>query len=58
LRPDEFRGFMDMALQNYNAGPVIPVNKKELTMQDIPNLKRMDALVIAKPRKPFLMKKK
>lgn len=53
LRPGEFRGFMDMALQNYNAGPVIPVNKKELTMQDIPNLKRMDALVIAKPRKAF-----
>lgn len=53
LRPGEFRGFMDMALQNYNAGPVIPVNKKELTMQDIPNLKRMDALVIAKPRKSF-----
>ena len=53
LRPGEFRGFMDMALQNYNAGPVIPINKKELTMQDIPNLKRMDALVIAKPRKSF-----
>ena len=53
LRPGEFRGFMDMALQNYNAGPVIPINKKELTVQDIPNLKRMDALVIAKPRKSF-----
>lgn len=58
LRPSEFRGFMDMALQNYNAGPVIPINKKELTMQDIPNLKRMDALVIAKPRKAFTDKEK
>lgn len=58
LRPGEFRGFMDMALQNYNAGPVIPINKKELTMQDIPNLKRMDALVIAKPRKAFTDKEK
>jgi hypothetical protein len=35
LRP-EFRGFMDMALQNYNAGPVIPENKKELTIKTFP----------------------
>ena len=54
LRVDEFRSFMDMTLENYNAGPVIPVNKKELTLEDLPNLERMDALVIAKPRKsPF-----
>ena len=36
-----------------SAGPVIPANKKELTFEDIPTLKRMDALVIAKPRKAF-----
>lgn len=53
LRPDEFRGFMDMALQNYNTGPVIPEQGDELTSADIPKLKKMDALVIAKPRKPF-----
>lgn len=53
LRPDEFRGFMDMTLENYNAGPFIPENKKTLTLQDLPRLKQMHALVIAKPRKPF-----
>lgn len=53
LRPDEFRGFMDMALENYNAYPIIPANGKELTLQDIPNLRKTQALVIAKPRKPF-----
>lgn len=53
LRVNEFRSFMDMTLENYNAGPVIPANKKELTFEDIPTLKRMDALVIAKPRKAF-----
>lgn len=53
LRVDEFRSFMDMALQHYNAGPVIPQNKKELTLAEIPTLKMMDALVIAKPRKAF-----
>ena len=53
LRPDEFRGFMDMTLENYNAGPFIPENKKSLTINDLPRLKQMHALVIAKPRKPF-----
>ena len=53
LRPDEFRGFMDMTLENYNAGPFIPENKKSLTINDLPRLKQMQALVIAKPRKPF-----
>lgn len=53
LRPDEFQGFMQMALENYNAGPVIPANQKELSPADLPKLKQMDALVIAKPRKPF-----
>lgn len=53
LRPDEFSGFMEMALQNYNAGPIIPKNQTELTYEDVPQLQHMDALVIAKPRKPF-----
>ena len=53
LRPDEFRGFMEMALANYNAGPIIPKNQTELTYEDVPQLHNMDALVIAKPRKAF-----
>lgn len=53
LRPDEFRGFMEMALENYNAGPIIPKNQTELTYEDVPQLLNMDALVIAKPRKAF-----
>ena len=53
LGPTQFQGFMDMALENYNAGPIIPANQKELSLADVPKLKKMDALVIAKPRKPF-----
>lgn len=53
LRPDEFQGFMEMALENYNTFPIIPKNQKELTLEDVPNLQRTDALVIAKPRKAF-----
>ncbi|AZI66241.1 gliding motility-associated ABC transporter substrate-binding protein GldG [Kaistella daneshvariae] len=53
LRPDQFSGFMEMALENYNAGPIIPQNQTELTYADMPVLKNMDALVIAKPRKAF-----
>ena len=53
LRPDQFSGFMEMALENYNAGPIIPQNQTELTYADVPVLKNMDALVIAKPRRAF-----
>lgn len=53
LGPTQFQGFMQMALENYNAGPIIPENQTELSLADIPKLKKMDALVIAKPRKPF-----
>ena len=53
LRPEEFQSFMDLALENYKAFPIIPANGKEITLQDVPNLKRTDALVIAKPRKAF-----
>lgn len=53
LRPEEFQGFMEMALENYNTGPVIPKNQTELTYDDVPQLEHMDALVIAKPRKAF-----
>ena len=53
LSPDEFQGFLDVAMENYNVGPVIPENKTELSLADVPKLKQMDALVIAKPRKAF-----
>ncbi len=53
LGPTQFQGFMDMALENFNTGPIIPANEKELSYVDVPKLKNMDALVIAKPRKAF-----
>ncbi len=53
LRPDEFQGFMNMALENYQAGPIIPKNQQELSLADVPMIEKMDALVIAKPRKAF-----
>ena len=53
LGPQEFQGFMEMALENYNAGPIVPSNQTELTAADLPLLNKMDALVVAKPRKPF-----
>lgn len=53
LSPEEFQGFMEMATENYNAGPIIPQNQTELTYADVPQLQHMDALVIAKPRKAF-----
>lgn len=53
LSPDEFQGFMHLALENYDAGPIIPKNQTELSMEDVPLLKQMNALVIAKPRKAF-----
>ncbi|UFK97484.1 gliding motility-associated ABC transporter substrate-binding protein GldG [Kaistella faecalis] len=53
LGPSQFQGFIDMALESYNAGPIIPENQTELSLADVPKLKQMDALVIAKPRKAF-----
>ncbi|KFF20875.1 gliding motility-associated ABC transporter substrate-binding protein GldG [Chryseobacterium sp. JM1] len=53
LGPEEFHGFMQLALENYDAGPVVPKNQTELTLEDLPLLKQMSALVIAKPRKAF-----
>jgi len=58
LKPQEFNGFIEMTLDHYNIGPIIPENKKELSAQDIPKLQQMDALVIAKPRKAFTDKEK
>lgn len=53
LRPGEFRRFMDMALENYHAYPIIPDNGQTLTLKDFPKLRSTQALVIAKPRKAF-----
>lgn len=58
LKPMEFQGFLQMALENYNVGPIIPVNKKEISKEDFPKLRTMDALVIAKPRKAFTNQEK
>lgn len=53
LKPERFQSFVDMALENYNVGAIIPENDEELTLDDLPKLKQMNALVIAKPRKAF-----
>ncbi len=53
LNPREFEGFMQLATESYDAGPIIPKNQTELTLADVPLLKQMSALVIAKPRKAF-----
>lgn len=53
LQPDEFQGFLQMASENYTVAPVIPKNENELTAEDLSYLKKIDALVIAKPRKAF-----
>ncbi|WP_294287755.1 gliding motility-associated ABC transporter substrate-binding protein GldG [uncultured Chryseobacterium sp.] len=53
LNPREFQGFMQLATESYDAGPIIPKNNTELTLADVPTLKQMNALVIAKPRKAF-----
>lgn len=58
LVPTQFQGFMEMALENYNAGPIIPENQVELSLADVPKLKQMHALVIAKPRKAFTTNEK
>lgn len=53
LSPGEFESFMQIANENYQSGPIIPKNTKELSLEDLPMLKQMNALVIAKPRKAF-----
>lgn len=53
LSAEEFQGFVHLAMENYDAGPIIPKNQTELSMEDVPLLKQMSALVIAKPRKAF-----
>lgn len=53
LRPQEFQDFLQMARAKYSPAPIIPQNGKELTFNDMPQLKQADLLVIAKPRKPF-----
>ncbi|MGX9985987.1 gliding motility-associated ABC transporter substrate-binding protein GldG [Soonwooa purpurea] len=58
LGRQEFTSFIDMALENYNIGPIIPENKTELSLADVPKLKQMDAIVVAKPRKAFTTNEK
>ena len=53
LNPEQFQGFMELALENYDAFPIIPKDGKEIKIEDVPQLKNTNALVIAKPRKAF-----
>ncbi|MBO6184612.1 MAG: gliding motility-associated ABC transporter substrate-binding protein GldG [Chryseobacterium sp.] len=53
LDPREFDAFMNLTRENYDAGPIVPKNNVEITQADVPLLKQMSALVIAKPRKAF-----
>lgn len=53
LSPTEFESFMRLATESYDAGPIVPKNNVEITQADVPLLKQMSALVIAKPRKAF-----
>ncbi|MBW3521957.1 gliding motility-associated ABC transporter substrate-binding protein GldG [Chryseobacterium sp. NKUCC03_KSP] len=53
LSPTEFESFMRLATESYDAGPIVPKNNVEITQADLPLLKQMSALVIAKPRKAF-----
>ncbi|KFE98145.1 gliding motility protein GldG [Chryseobacterium formosense] len=53
LSPTEFESFMRLATESYDAGPIVPKNNVEIIQADIPLLKQMSALVIAKPRKAF-----
>ena len=38
LNPDEFQGFVQLAMENYDAGPIIPKNQTELSLEDVPLL--------------------
>ena len=58
LRPEEFRSFTKYLLENYHTEPIIPKVGDELSLEDVPKLKSMDALLIAKPRKAFTDKEK
>lgn len=40
-------------IQNYNFGPIFPKDSQTLTLQDLPTLKKYEAILIAKPRKAF-----
>ncbi|MDR3272534.1 MAG: gliding motility-associated ABC transporter substrate-binding protein GldG [Flavobacteriaceae bacterium] len=49
----EMYSFASRILQSYNFGPVFPKDSQSLKIQDLPALRRFDAVVIAKPRKAF-----
>lgn len=53
LGPNEFGSFIQMALESYNIGPILPRAKEGLVYSDFERLKKMDALIIAKPREKF-----
>ncbi len=54
LGPNAFGSFVEMALENYNIGPIIPNEVgSSLGMSDYEKIKKMDAIICAKPREKF-----
>ncbi|WP_128330998.1 gliding motility-associated ABC transporter substrate-binding protein GldG [Apibacter sp. HY039] len=54
----EMYSFASRIIQSYNFGPVFPKDSQTLKIEDLPSMKRYDALVIAKPRKAFTEEEK
>lgn len=54
----EMYSLFNRIIQNYNFGPILPKDSQSLKIQDLPNMKRFDAIVIAKPRKAFTEEEK
>ncbi len=61
LRPTYLDGFLKLASKEYNITPYtrpITDSLNQLTFNDLDSLKKFDALIIAKPVKPFTQKDK
>lgn len=53
LNRAEMYSLTQSIIQDYNFGPYFPKDKQSLKAEDLPYLKKYDALLIAKPRKAF-----
>ncbi|TWP24451.1 gliding motility-associated ABC transporter substrate-binding protein GldG [Apibacter muscae] len=49
----EMFSLADRIHQNYNFFPIFPKDEQSLKIQDLPTLKKFDAIIVAKPRKAF-----
>lgn len=54
----EMYSLFNRIIQNYNFGPILPKDSQSLKIQDLSNMKRFDAIIIAKPRKAFTEEEK